>query len=135
MSLFCFSADFVEKLQNALPLHLAFKKAPTHENPSHMAWKFEKFIFDLLPLARQAQVLLYPREECFAPLKNSEGPDSPTTVRQALQQLDRLTYRRLSGLEPPEQPFELSQDFDHPTPELLVKWRGRALPPTPYIDP
>ena len=54
-----------------------------------MAFKFEYFIFDLLPFAEKVEVLLYPRELCFCPLKNAEGENSPKTVEKALRvQLD-----------------------------------------------
>ncbi len=80
IGLFSVNMEFIRSLnlgQNLeIPLHLAFKS---------MAWKFEKFIFDVLPKANTVSGLLCPREECFAPLKNFSGADSPATVQQALQ--------------------------------------------------
>lgn len=117
ISLFCFSLDLVqktgEKASSALPWHLARKKVKNCLSPegTAWAWKFEKFIFDLLPLAGRVSALCYPREECFAPLKNAEGEDSPQTVLQALSAYDRKTYRRLFGCPPPEEPFELAPDY------------------------
>jgi UDP-N-acetylglucosamine/UDP-N-acetylgalactosamine diphosphorylase len=53
---------------------------PTKPN----ALKFERFIFDLLPHARNALVVEYPERDVFAPLKNAPGSDrdTPEYVRQ-----------------------------------------------------
>lgn len=72
-----------------LPLHLAHKSIPMQGDPSPSkpnAWKFEKFIFDIFPLIERIGVLVYPRAECFAPLKNLHGVDSVETVRQAIKE-------------------------------------------------
>jgi UDP-N-acetylglucosamine/UDP-N-acetylgalactosamine diphosphorylase len=45
------------------------------------------FVFDALPLARQALAVETSRREEFEPLKNAEGENSPATVRQALSDL------------------------------------------------
>lgn len=130
ISLFCFSADFIDRLQGAsLPLHLAFKDVTALQTK---AWKFEKFIFDVLPIARHVQALMYPREACFSPLKN--GDDFPR-VQKALQCMDRTVYGRIAGLPPPDRPFELSQDFYYPTPHLLAEWHHKQLPDQDYISP
>jgi UDP-N-acetylglucosamine/UDP-N-acetylgalactosamine diphosphorylase len=54
--------------------------APATEN----ALKFERFIFDVLPLAERWTVTATTRPEEFEPLKNAEGAESPATVRQAI---------------------------------------------------
>ncbi len=48
------------------------------------ATKFEQFIFDALPLARNALVVEADRSAEFNPVKNREGADSPATSRAAL---------------------------------------------------
>jgi len=53
---------------------------PSREN----ALKFERFIFDVLPLAERWALVEARRAEEFAPLKNATGADSPETVRRAL---------------------------------------------------
>lgn len=71
-----------------LPLHLAHKAIKTKNDPNPLkpnAWKFEKFIFDIFPLIERIGVLVYPREECFAPLKNLTGSDSVAIVQEALK--------------------------------------------------
>ncbi|QOJ14475.1 MAG: UTP--glucose-1-phosphate uridylyltransferase [Planctomycetia bacterium] len=44
--------------------------------------KLEMFVFDAIPLARNAMVMYTPREEEFSPVKNAEGADSPATSRR-----------------------------------------------------
>ncbi len=143
LSLFCFNMSFIKEIADLqMPLHKAWKASKylssegvTKTSPKPNAWKYEKFIFDVLPWAEKVSVLLYPREHCFAPLKNFEGNDSITTVRAALQKMDRLTFENLTGVCPPERPFELAQDFYYPTPDLILKWRGKNLPEEDYILP
>jgi len=82
-----FSRGFLERLTAdgdcALPYHRAFRKVP-HVGPDGRkvqpdkpnAFKFEMFIFDALPLARNVVVLQTHRGEEFSPIKNVSGPDS-----------------------------------------------------------
>ena len=77
----------------ALPLHVAHKKVPVCnvdgdvQAPSEPnAYKFEKFIFDVLPDANTVVNLAFDRAEEFSPLKNAEGSDSPETVRRDMVQ-------------------------------------------------
>ena len=49
--------------------------------------KFERFIFDALPLARRWALVETDRAQEFEPLKNATGPDSPATVRQRMSDL------------------------------------------------
>jgi len=53
--------------------------------------KFERFIFDILPLARRVCVVELEPGEGFAPLKNPSGAaaDTPEHVREALIARDR----------------------------------------------
>ena len=46
------------------------------------AYKFESFIFDAFDRLDNLGILRYKREECFAPIKNAEGNDSPETARK-----------------------------------------------------
>ncbi len=91
LSLFCMTMEFAKRAAaEELPLHRAHKAVPMWDGEKTVwpkapnAWKSEYFIFDILPLAERADVICYPREECFAPLKNAEGEESPETVRAAL---------------------------------------------------
>lgn len=98
-----------------------------------MAWKFEYFIFDVLPLASKVQALLYPREVCFAPLKNLTDNDSPATVQTALQNRDRQIYENLFGIAAPFEHFELAQDFYYPIPSYIDKWKERPFSNDGYL--
>jgi UDP-N-acetylglucosamine/UDP-N-acetylgalactosamine diphosphorylase len=118
-----------------MPLHKAYKavnylddKGISRMSEKPQAWKFERFIFDILPFANTVKVLVYPREICFAPLKNAQGPDSIETVQAALQHLDKITFEKITGHAAPPYPFELSQDFHYHTAELIHKWQGRLAP-------
>jgi UDP-N-acetylglucosamine/UDP-N-acetylgalactosamine diphosphorylase len=143
LSLFCFSMEFVKKsTEQRIPLHLALKSAKvlcadgvSRQSEKPQFWKFEKFIFDLLPMADKVGALLYAREDCFAPLKNFDGQDSLKTVQAALQEADRKAYQKVSGIAvSSDAPFELSQEFYYPTSEMLADWQGKSLPTQAYID-
>lgn len=135
LSLFCFSMSFIQSIDHKnLPLHLAWKPAQ-HVDESGViqvpdqpnAWKFEAFIFDILNQAKHVAVLLYPREDCFAPLKNLTGQDSPETVRAAIEVRERKIIQEITGQKPPLGHLELAADFYYPTPALLADWKGRSI--------
>ncbi|HEX5472330.1 MAG TPA: UDPGP type 1 family protein, partial [Lacipirellulaceae bacterium] len=89
-----FSVAFLERaltLKDALPFHIARKKVPLIDNDGRSvepwepnALKFERFIFDLLPHARNPLVVEYAEADVFAPLKNAPGAarDTPDYVQQ-----------------------------------------------------
>ncbi len=84
-----FSLDFLTATAKAgLPLHTAHKKVPCFDGGRIIApdkpnvFKFEKFIFDALPLAERALALEFDRAEEFSPVKNATGSDSPDTTRR-----------------------------------------------------
>lgn len=87
-----FNKNFLRKESlKDLPLHLAFKKVPYCDEKGNIikpekpnAYKFEKFIFDVLPDASKVLNLEFDREDEFAPVKNMDGKDSPVTVQQAI---------------------------------------------------
>lgn len=136
ISVFCLTMDFIKKIANqSLPWHLAFKAVPGAGNSEKMAWKFETFIFDILPFAEKVDALLYPREECFAPLKNFSGMNSPEMVAQCLINRDRRVLSKITGIEQPNRVFELAQEFHYPTPTLLADWKGKKIPDADYIEP
>ena len=81
--------DFVARVgggvdtELALPFHFAHKKVPyTDSSGKHVvpdepnAVKFEMFIFDALPLAKQSLIVETSREDEFSPIKNATGVDS-----------------------------------------------------------
>lgn len=97
IAIHAFERPFLERLAEGggqLPYHRAFKRVPhideegRHVAPSEPnAVKFERFIFDALPLARRWALVETDRAVEFEPLKNATGPDSPATVRQRMSDL------------------------------------------------
>lgn len=146
ISVFSFKMDFVHTIATCyyhqLPYHKTWKAVPylSAEGKEQiadqpMAWKFEKFIFDVLPYAQSVRALLYPRAICFAPLKNAEGNDSLASVQAALLKFDIQTFSKITGSHPGSKIFELDTQFYYPTEEILNKWKGVPLPDTPYVEP
>jgi UDP-N-acetylglucosamine/UDP-N-acetylgalactosamine diphosphorylase len=141
ISFFCFSMSFIEehvKLASSLPLHKANKALPEeiatkNDLPPQKIWKFEYFIFDLLRLTKKAQVVIAPREECFAPLKNASGADSIETVQALLLQHDKGVFQKISGCDVGDKVIELSPAFYYPNIELRARWKNRA-PEGGYIE-
>ncbi len=141
LSLFCFSMSFIAQnaLNNAvsLPLHKAWKSTwrinAAAQKESLNAWKFEFFIFEWLAFAQRVAVLLYPRAQCFAPLKNLEGQDTPSHVQKALQEADVRALALVSGQPSPTFPFELAAAFHYPTAELKARWLGKKIA-SAYVD-
>lgn len=89
-----------------LPFHIAHKKVPhldasgkRVEPKQPNAIKFERFIFDLLPQARNAIVVEVDPALAFAPLKNASGAkdDTPESVRAQLSALHRGWLRQAAA--------------------------------------
>lgn len=86
--------SFIERLVHGstrLPFHRAIKKVEHIDESGQPvkpsapnAVKFERFIFDALPLAERWAMVETDRSIEFEPLKNATGPDSPATVRQRM---------------------------------------------------
>lgn len=137
LSMFCFSLSFIRRIvaeNRRLPLHKALKSAQFVDERGDVemsempfAWKFETFIFDWLLYTSKVDALIYPREQCFAPLKNLNGSDSPDTVRFSLQAADKKVIQSITGRPPPDFPFELSAEFYYPSQKLLSKWKGKEV--------
>src|SRR5262249_51564238 len=89
-----FSVAFLERalaLNDGLPFHIARKKVPFIGGDGQLvepnepnALKFERFIFDLLPHARNTLVVEFAETDVFAPLKNAPGAsrDTPEYVKR-----------------------------------------------------
>jgi UDP-N-acetylglucosamine/UDP-N-acetylgalactosamine diphosphorylase len=92
-----FRLDFLDRVTRhggQMPFHVARKKVPFLNEEGEMmqpdrenALKFERFIFDVLPVADRWTAVETSRHEEFVPLKNASGPDSPDAVRQAMNDL------------------------------------------------
>lgn len=84
-------AFLVRETESGLPLHLAHKKVPYCDDDGRLvkpdkpnAYKFEKFIFDVIPDAGNVVNLVFLRENEFSPVKNAEGNDSPAMTKRDL---------------------------------------------------
>jgi UDP-N-acetylglucosamine/UDP-N-acetylgalactosamine diphosphorylase len=74
-----------------LPWHIAQKKADAYGRGEILCSKCERFIFDILPLAKRSSLLLYSRENCYAPLKCRTGPSGPHAVLSKISHLIDLS--------------------------------------------
>lgn len=71
IGLFAINLSFAERVSHEkFPWHLARKQDRVSNK---WIWKFEHFIFDMLPFSLKTNLLLYPREDVYAPLKGTEG--------------------------------------------------------------
>lgn len=107
IAIHAFDMRFLQDIASSsqtLPLHIAHKKVPFLNEKGCLiqptkpnAFKFERFIFDLMPLAEKVTVVEIDPKEGFAPLKNPSGArtDSPETVRESL---NAYAIRHLKGV-------------------------------------
>jgi len=101
-----FSTNFIEQAAGNLPWHVAHKAISyidistgecVHPKEPN-AYKFERFVFDVLPLASNSVVLETKREEEFAPIKNASGNDTAQTSMKL--QCDRAgRWLRVCGVD------------------------------------
>ena len=134
---------FLERMAHwadALPYHTARKKVP-HVGPSGAmvepadanAMKFERFIFDLMPSARNSVVVEVDPARHFAPLKNASGQkaDTPETVKAQMSAVHR-DWLRSAGFEVADGvPVEISPLFALDGEEL----RSRILAKKAVAEP
>jgi UDP-N-acetylglucosamine/UDP-N-acetylgalactosamine diphosphorylase len=110
LAVHAFDLDFLARIANqrdALPFHTAKKKVSCLDAAGNVvepekpnAIRFERFIFDLLPLAKNALVVEADPAEAFAPVKNSdaEATDNPRLAKQAMMAQARRQLRA-AGVE------------------------------------
>lgn len=127
--LFLFSTAFIQQAAKlTLPIHYARKRMMQQvgqQTINRMGWKQERFVFDALSFTSKTALLRQDRAECFAPLKQAEGKDSPVEVRQALINYDRKVLKSYLERDIPEGPIELSPCFYYPN--LKLKQQLRAV--------
>jgi UDP-N-acetylglucosamine/UDP-N-acetylgalactosamine diphosphorylase len=126
----------------ALPFHRADKKIVTIDpagRPVKPAQpngvKFEMFVFDALPFARNSIVIETARADDFSPVKNAEGVDSPQTARvDQLRQFARwlksagaTVETDASGL--PKYAVEVSPLFGYDTGSFAERWHQLPVKP------
>jgi UDP-N-acetylglucosamine/UDP-N-acetylgalactosamine diphosphorylase len=114
-----FDVSFLQRVagEHELPLHAAHKIVPYFDAGGHYvrpqhpnAWKLERFVFDLLPLARHTAVVQADRRQTFAPLKNAPGAaaDTPQHVQQRMLAVYRRWLRRAGVALGPRARVEIS---------------------------
>ena len=136
--------SFIDRLNHSgelkLPWHRAEKKVPyvdesgkaiKPEKPN--AVKLEQFVFDAIPLAKNAIVYETEREEEFSPVKNAEGTDSPATCRR--DQIRRAArWLKSAGVNvpvkngEPDAVLEISPLYATSAAQLKEKGAARATP-------
>jgi UDP-N-acetylglucosamine/UDP-N-acetylgalactosamine diphosphorylase len=128
----------------SLPFHRADKKIPTVDaqgapvKPEKAnGVKFEMFVFDALPFARNPTLIETLRQDDFSPVKNAEGADSPQTSRDdQLRQFARWLKANgaavptdASGL--PTMGLEVSPLFGYDEDSFAEAWK--KLSPKPAV--
>lgn len=118
-----FDTDFLVRCQfdqTSLPFHRAVKKVPFINETGQQvhptepnAIKFERFIFDLLPLARRAIVCEVDPAEGFCAVKNSPpaASETPRHVQQAISNLHRRWLEQAGASVEPNVCVEINPLF------------------------
>lgn len=143
-----FNRDFMKRLGGGgdesarLPFHLAHKKVPhldasgklvQPETPN--AYKFEMFVFDALPFARNPVIIETERADDFSPVKNAEGVDSPQTCHDdQLRQYARWAKAAGISLDTddtglPPFSFEVSPLFGDTPLRFAKSWEALSFKP------
>ncbi len=141
--------DFIETLgssqkeEDRLPFHRANKKIPfvgddgqpvKPEKPNGV--KFEMFVFDALPMAKNPVIIEGFRGDEFSPVKNAEGVDSPLTCKNH-QKAQWCRWFAKVGVEIeadadgiPAIDFEVSPLFASNEADFVAKWNALADKPS-----
>ncbi len=130
------NVDFLRTMSRsaeALPFHRAAKKVPFVDHAGKQieptdpnATKFERFIFDLLPLAENAFVVESLPSEAFAPVKNAEGAptDTASLARSAVSDLHKRWLIEAGATVADGVSVEINPRFAMSTNELKKKIPG-----------
>jgi UDP-N-acetylglucosamine/UDP-N-acetylgalactosamine diphosphorylase len=130
----------------ALPFHRADKKIaaidaagdPVKPEKANGV-KFEMFVFDALPFARNPLVIETRRADDFSPVKNASGLDSPQTCRDdQMRQFARWLRAQGAAVETdatglPREPVEVSPLFGYDEDSFAESWA--KLTPKPALTP
>lgn len=125
-----------------LPFHRADKKIPTIDAAGQAVKpekangvKFELFVFDAQPFARNSLVIETSRQDDFSPIKNAEGVDSPRTARDdQLRQYARWLRANGAAVETdasglPRAELEVAPTFGYDEDSFADAWRKLSTPP------
>ncbi len=135
-----FDRDFIERAGGSgegvkLPFHRADKKIP-HITPegekvkpdAPNGVKFEMFVFDALPMAKNPVIIEAARADDFSPVKNAEGVDSPKTCKEdQLRMFARWLKAAGETIETDESglpaiTFEISHSFAADQADFVAQW-------------
>ncbi len=126
----------------SLPFHRAHKKIQTIDakgsivKPSEPnGYKFEMFVFDAIPFAKNAVVVETRREDDFSPVKNATGVDSAESTHDDLlreyarwlKAADVPIETDATGL--PKIKLEISQKFASDQSSFVKRWKSLANKP------
>lgn len=129
--------SFLERMAQAtagLPFHRANKKVPHLDDRGNLvqpdkpnAVKFERFIFDLMPLAERAIIVEVDPARQFAPLKNASGQpnDTPESVKAQMAAQHREWLRSAGFAVADDVPVEISPRFALDAEELGSRMLSR----------
>lgn len=122
---------------DTLPYHRAIKKVPCLDSRGHLvepatpnAVKFERFIFDLLPHAKNALVVESDPRDSFAPVKNAAGAETDTAelAKAAMCDLHRSWLAEAGVMVSDGVKVEISPHFALDSSELGNKVvRGKTI--------
>ncbi len=135
-----FRISFLQQIasgEHKFPFHIA-RKAVSYLDDSGTiispdapnAFKFEQFIFDLLPLSPNALFVEADRAAEFNPVKNKEGADSPATCRAAMQTLHHRWLREAGANIADDVPVEIGPLFALDAEEVA----RRITPPATFAQ-
>ena len=125
-----------------LPFHRADKKIPyvgadgaIVQPDAANGVKFEMFVFDALPLAKNPVIIEAAREDDFSPVKNAEGVDSPRSCKEdQLRMFARWLKAAGESIETdatglPNITFEICHLFAADEVDFVAQWTALADKP------
>lgn len=135
-----FNCDFIARVGgddsgSALPFHRANKKIPFVQLNGELIQpdvpngvKFEMFVFDALPLAKNPIIIEAARGDDFSPVKNAEGVDSPKTCSEDQRRMFGRWLQsagvdvRTDETKLPAVNFEISHRFAADQADFIAQW-------------
>ena len=132
---------FARRMASAdLPFHMARKRIVHLGEDGRLVdpkepngIKFERFVFDGIPFAKNPLVMEVLREDEFAPVKNFEGEDSPETARAAMVAQHRRWLQAARDGVPDDLEVEIGPLFALDADELKAKAAGLELGDRLYL--
>jgi UDP-N-acetylglucosamine/UDP-N-acetylgalactosamine diphosphorylase len=128
--LFNWSRTFAEAqaARSDLPFHRAHKKVQHLDHAGNLVepdapngYKFESFALDTLLVVERALLLACDRDAEFAPVKNAEGQDSPTSARALMTKLYRGWIERAGAVVEGNGAIEISARYALDADELASR--------------